>query len=153
MPEGHGLAICYNTNKVKVLKQFDYVGVLEMLPVLLKVDNEMLFLVVVYRRPGPIGNFVSSITQEIGRLLQENPICGDEVRSIIIGDFNYDQLLDQHAVSLSSFSSHFNFHQRSKYSTHIKGGILDLVFDNKKTTDVEWMFSPFSDHFILLVDL
>ena len=46
-PEGDGLAICYNTSKVKVLKQYDYVGVLEILPVLIEVDNEMLLIVVV----------------------------------------------------------------------------------------------------------
>ena len=78
---------------------------------------------------------------------------GDEIRTLVVGDFNCDQMLDQHVTLFASFSSRFDFHQRSKYSTHIKGGILDLVFDSKKTTDVEWMFTPFSDHFILLIDL
>ena len=39
-PAGHGLAICYNTEKVTVLKQYPHVGILEILPVLLKIDNE-----------------------------------------------------------------------------------------------------------------
>ena len=62
-------------------------------------------------------------------------------------------ILPQHVPSLLPFSTYFNLHQRSNYSTHIKGGILDLVFDDKRDSDVEWMFSPYSDHFILLVEL
>ena len=104
-----------------------------------------------YRRPGPIGTFVTSIIQTIDQLLRDNPING-EYRTMVIGDFNWDQMLPQHVESFIPFSSRFNFHQRSNYSTHIKGGILDLVFDDKRDTDVEWMFSPYSDHFILLID-
>ena len=42
------------------------------------------------------------------------------------------------------------FHQRSQYSTHLHGGILDLVFDDNKSDPVEWIPSPYSDHFILI---
>ena len=62
-------------------------------------------------------------------------------------------MLPGHVESLFPFSTHFNLFQRSNYSTHIKGGILDLVFDDKRDNDVQWMFSPFSDHFVLLIDL
>ena len=151
-PAGHGLAICYNTEKVTVMKQYPYVGILEILPVLLKIDNEIIFLVLVYRRPGPIGTFVDNITQTLNQILRENPISG-EFRTMVIGDFNWDQMLPEHVRTLIPFSSHFNLYQRSNYSTHIKGGILDLVYDSKKKDDVEWMFSPFSDHFILLIEL
>ena len=146
------MAICYNTTEVEVLKQYHYTGVLEILPVLLKVKNEVIFLVVVYRRPGPIGTFVMNIIEALDQLLRENPIHV-EYRTIVIGDFNLDQMLPLHVASLVPFSSHFNLYQRSNYSTHIKGGILDLVFDNRCNTDVQWMFSPYSDHFILLIDL
>ena len=105
-----------------------------------------------YRRPGPIDTFVRNITETMEQLLRENPIQG-EYRTMVIGDFNWDQMLPQHVSSFIPFSSHFRFHQRSNYSTHIKGGILDLVFDDKCDTDVQWMFSPYSDHFILLIDL
>ena len=137
---------------VAVLKQYSYFGVLEILPVLLQVDNEVIFLVLVYRQPGPIGDFVNNITQVVDQILRENPISG-EFRTMILGDFNWDQLLPEHVASLTPFSSHFNLFQRSNYSTHIKGGILDLVFDDKLDSDVQWMFSPFSDHFVLLIDL
>ena len=46
-----------------------------------------------------------------------------------------------------------DFHQRSHYSTHIDGNILDLVFDDKKSEAVKWMPSAYSDHFIILIDL
>ena len=149
---GHGLAICYCTTKVEVLKEYSYSGALEILPALLKVDNEIIFLVLVYRRPGPIDTFVRNITETMEQLLRENPIQG-EYRTMVIGDFNWDQMLPQHVSSFIPFSSHFRLHQRSNYSTHIKGGILDLVFDDGCDTDVQWMFSLYSDHFILLIDL
>ena len=151
-PEGHGLAICYNTTKVRVLKQFPYVGVLEILPVLLQIDVEIIFLVLVYRPPGPIGTFVTNIIHTMDQIMSENPIT-EEYRTMVIGDFNWDQMLPGHVESLFPFSTHFNLFQRSNYSTHIKGGILDLVFDDKRDNDVQWMFSPFSDHFVLLIDL
>ena len=86
------------------------------------------------------------------QIMSENPIT-EEYRTMVIGDFNWDQMLPGHVESLFPFSTHFNLFQRSNYSTHIKGGILDLVFDDKRDNDVQWMFSPFSDHFVLLIDL
>ena len=87
---GHGLAICYNTTKVEVLKEYHYTGVLEILPVLLRVKNELMFLLLVYRFPGPIGTFVINIIETIDRILRENPILG-EYRTMVIGDFNWDR--------------------------------------------------------------
>ena len=150
--QGHGLAICYNTMKVKLIKEFNYFGTLEIVPVLLKIDQEMIFLVVVYRRPGPIGNFISTLMAVLDQLIMENPIT-EEYRMLIIGDFNLDQMLPEHIASFTPLCSHYKLYQRSKYSTHIKGGILDLVFDDNRDTDVKWMFSPYSDHFILMIEL
>ena len=118
----------------------------------MQIGNEVIFLVLVYRRPGPIGAFVNNITQVIAQILRENPISGI-YRTMVIGDFNWDQMLPEHVTTLIPFSVHFNLYQRSSFSTHIKGGILDLVFDDKKDDDVQWMFSPFSDHFVLLIEL
>ena len=151
--QGHGLAICYNTTKVKLInKEFNYFGTLEILPALLKIDQKMIFLVVVYRRPGPIGNFINTLMAVLDQLIMENPIT-EEYRMLIIGDFNWDQMLPEHITSFVPLCSHYNLHQRSNYSTHIKGGILDLVFDDNQDTDVKWMFSPYSDHFTLLIEL
>ena len=148
----HGLTVCYNTTKVNILKKYSYTGVLEILPVLLEIGKEIIFLVLVYRPPGPISNFVTNLIQVIDQLLAEYPIQAP-YRTIVLGDFNWDQMLPQHVSTFAPFSSHFNLCQRSNYSTHIKGGILDLVFDDKVDTDVEWMFTPYSDHFVLLINL
>ena len=74
-------------------------------------------------------------------------------RVIIGGDCNWDQMLLKHVSTFEPIITHFLCYQRSNYSTHITGGILDLVFDTQKRTKVDWMFSPYSDHFILLIEL
>ena len=81
-----------------------------------------------------------SLIEEVGRY-----------RTIVLGDFNTDQMLPENVNAYESFCQQHNLTQRSRYSTHIQGGILDLVFDNKATDPVEWMPSPYSDHFVLLI--
>ena len=63
------------------------------------------------------------------------------------------KMLPEHVTTFTPLCSHLNLHQRSNFSTHIKGGILDLVFDDSRNTTVEWMFSPYSDDFKLLIEL
>ena len=43
------LAICYNKQKVKVLQEFFYIGALQLLPLLLDVDGQLILLILVYR--------------------------------------------------------------------------------------------------------
>ena len=74
-------------------------------------------------------------------------------RTLILGDFNMDQMLPENIDRFQIFCKYFHFIQRSKYTTHNKGGLLDLVFDNNTIAHpVKWMPTPYSDHFILLVD-
>ena len=47
----------------------------------------------------------------------------------------------------------FAFTQRLNYSTHTYGEIVDLISRNRKQIPVEWLLSPYSDHFILLIDV
>ena len=47
----------------------------------------------------------------------------------------------------------FAFTQRLNYSAHTYGEILDLISRNRKQIPVEWLLSPYSDHFILLIDV
>ena len=151
-PIGVGLSICYNEQKVKVVQEFDYIGAMQLLPVLIDIEDQLIFLVLVYRPNGPIGRFVENLVECIQSFLSE---VKDEryYRMLIIGDFNWDQMLPEHIASFDTLRNSFNCHQRSNYSTHRLGGILDLVFDNGKASDVDWMFSPYSDHFIILIDL
>ena len=78
----------------------------------------------------------------------------DYERLIVVGDFNLDQKSPEHRNCFTSLIDHFHFIQRSTYSTHKYGGILDLIFDNDESKNpAEWMPSPFSDHFIMMFDL
>ena len=74
-------------------------------------------------------------------------------RTILLGDFNVDQRLEDNRKHFEELMKGFNFFQRSGYSTHIHGGILDLIFDNKSSNPSTWLPSPFSDHFIIFFDL
>ena len=72
---------------------------------------------------------------------------------ILCGDFNLDQLLQENVNAFQRLLQEFNLHQRVTYSTHIHGGILDLVFDQARTDAVQWMPTPYSDHFLILIDI
>lgn len=145
----HGLAICYKSEKVVVVKEFPTVNEIEMLPVLLKIDDEQVLVILVYQPPGrPRNVFPYQLLQQLERL-DDIQSC----RTILIGDFNADQLLPENVDAYTDLCQHFNFHQRCHYSTHIHGGILDLVFDTKKNNPVQWMPTPYSDHFVLMIDL
>ena len=61
----HGLAICYDTTKVEIVQVFTTDDRLQLLPVLLKIEDDLVFLVLVYRPPRPIGSFVDELIQEL----------------------------------------------------------------------------------------
>ena len=48
---------------------------------------------------------------------------------------------------------YFNFVQLVRYSTHIHGSILDLVFNQERTEAVQWMPTPYSDNFMIIIDI
>ena len=143
----HGLAICYDTETVVIEKEFSTSGLLQVLPVAMKIEDELVLLVLVYRPPGARGTFVYELTQLLTMLDIHR------YRTIVLGDFNLDQMLPENIEAFGGFCTQFNFNQRSTYSTHIRGGILDLVFDDKKSESVQWMPSPYSDHFVILIDI
>ena len=143
----HGLAICYNASKVAIIQEFQTTNVLEILPVLIEIENERVLLLLVYRKPGPVGNFINDLIDELSQL-------PTEYRILIVGDFNLDQMLSENVEKINPLITRFKLHQRSQYSTHIHGGILDLVFDNSNCCElVSWIPSPYSDHFLLLIQI
>lgn len=145
---GHGLAISYNTTKVKDVRQFDTVSSIESLPVLMTIEDEAFLLVLIYRPPPEsIPVFIQSLEIELSQVRGHIPITN--YRTLILGDFN----LPQNREDLNDVLPSETFHQRCHYSTHIDGNILDLVFDDKKSEPVKWMPSPYSDHFVILIDL
>ena len=68
---------------------------------------------------GPLGFFIDDFILLINDLPRQH-------RMLIFGDFNLDQMLPEQVDPLIQ---NFSLSQRSQYSTHIHGGILDLVFD------------------------
>ena len=62
-------------------------------------------------------------------------------------------MIQENVDVFQQLCEYFNFVQRVKYSTHIHGGILDLVFDQEGTEAVQWMPTPYSDHFTIVIDL
>ena len=143
---GHGLAICYNTSKVKIIQEFETSKTLEILPVLMDIEDETVLVVLLYRPPGTIGTFITDLMTQISEL-------PTQYRILILGDFNIDQMLPGNVQKINPIISQFHLHQRSQYTTHIDGGILDLVLDSISSQSVEWMPSPFSDHFLILIQL
>ena len=144
----HGLAICYNSSKISMIRELETSSSLEILPVVMEVEDECVLLVLLYRKPGPVGNFVNDLIEEL-RQLSTDTGC---TRTLIVGDFNMDQLLEANVEKFNRLIDEFRLFQRSTYSTHIRGGILDLVFDSSKSEPVSWIPSPYSDHFVLLID-
>lgn len=149
---GHGFAICYDTCKVEITEDnFDIVFEdLEIFPVGMKIGNERVLLVLIYRPPdGPKLPFLYQLHHQVNRLPRHN-----YDRLIVLGDFNLDQRLPEHRDSFIPFCEHFEFIQRSTWSTHRYGGILDLVFDTDQSKQpVDWIPSPYSDYFVLLIEM
>ena len=129
----HGLAFCYNVNKVNIIEVIEIPGVLEVLPIVLKIEKETVLLVIVYRMPGPLGSFIGDFISLINELPTQH-------RMSIVGDFNLDQMLLEHVAKVNPLIQNFNLSQRSQYSTHIHGGILDLVFDTSNSNAVFFVF-------------
>ena len=145
-PTEHGLAICYNTKTVKIIKQFDTLTNIEILPVLLQIKKDEFLIVLVYRT-GPLKNFLQNLRVELDNLPTSK-------KTLIMGDFNIDQMLPENVIKLQPILQRFNLIQRSTYTTHNLGGILDLVLDNNIILEkLQWLPSPFSDHFIIFISI
>ena len=136
----HGLALCYKESEVNIIEVIHIPGVLEILPVVLEIRNYRILVVLVYRMPGPLGTFIDDLIQLISELPTQH-------RMQIVGDFNLDQMLTENVTKLYPLIERFYLYQRSRYSTHIHGGILDLVCNSTNSNSVSWVPSPYSDHF------
>ena len=150
-----GLAICYDDSKVivcsKNIPERQFQSQIEIMSALLSIEGEEVLIVLLYRPPSTnqqeIHNFIEDLT------FQLNELQINQYNTIVLGDFNLDQMLDAHVDLFNRICTQFSLFQRSNYSTHIHGGILDLVFHNKKQDPVEWIPTPYSDHFVLIIDI
>ena len=146
-PTEHGLSICFNTEKVQVIQRYPSMTTLQILPILVKIGSETILVVLLYRPNGPCSTFFNELSIELGFLPTE------QYRTLIVGDFNLDQHDPHNKSLLLPFLNDFKMTQRSQYSTHERGGVLDLVLDSANTTEVEIMPSQYSDHYILFINL
>ena len=151
----HGLAICYNESKVTIdvltIPSRSFASQMELMAALMTIDGEQVLVVLIYRPPVTDQQLVNLFIDELKDQLDELDV--GMYNTIVLGDFNLDQMHNPYVELFQDICSHFSFVQRSNYSTHIHGGILDLVFQNKRCQPVDWIPSPYSDHFILIVDV
>ena len=70
----HGLALCYNVNKVNIVEVIEIPSALEVLPIVLEIEKETILLVIVYRMRGPLGFFIGDFTSLINELPTEHKI-------------------------------------------------------------------------------
>ncbi|KAK3567160.1 hypothetical protein QTP86_011299 [Hemibagrus guttatus] len=102
-----------------------------------------LFIIVIYRPPGPLGNFLD----EMDTLLSVFP--SDSTPLTVLGDFNLpsDKLHSSGLLALlNSFSLSFN----SCPPTHKEGNVLDLVFTHPSpVTDMTVTPLHISDHHLV----
>ena len=103
-------------------------------------------IILVYRAPGAVHNFIDILKDQMRRLPKDK-------RMILLGDFNLDQRDQSNIVLFSELRQEFSLSQRSNSTTHIDGGILDLVFDNKSSSEVSFIPTVFSDHCIIIVSI
>ena len=133
-------------SKVNIIEVIEIASVLEVFPIVLEIEKETILLIIVYRMSDPLGSFIDDFILLIDELPTQH-------RMLIVGDFNLDQMLPEHVAKFDPLIQSFNLYQRSQYSTHIHGGILDLVFDTSNSNTVSFLPSPFSDHFFLFFQI
>ena len=119
---------------------------MEILPIVWEISKETFLLVIVYRAPGPVGSFIDKFILLTNEILMQH-------RILIVGDFSLDQMLLEIVANIAPSIQSFDLSQRSQYSTHIDGGILDLVFDSSNSNIISVVPSPCSDYSVLFFQI
>ena len=94
----------------------------------------------------PLGSFIDyfiSLTDELPT----------QHKMLTVVDFNLDQMLPERVAKVETVIQNFNLSQRSQNSTHIHGGILNLVLDTSNSNTVSSLPSLFTDHFGLFFQI
>ena len=145
----HGLAICYEQNKVLLIRELPTTSVIEIAASVFQIEDEQFILILVYRTPGSNATyFLQQLSEQVCRFQQFN------LRTIIVGDFNLDLHVNRNLTLINNFKREFAMEQKSQFATHNDGGILDLIFDTSLNQNtVHWQPTAFSDHYILLYSL
>ena len=129
-------------SKVNIIDVIEIPSVLEVLPIVLEIEKETNLFVIVYPMPGPLDSFIDDFISLIHELPTQH-------RMLVVGDFNLDQMLPEHVAKVDPLIQNVKLSQRSQYSTHIHGGMLDLVFDTLNSNTVSSLLSTYSDHLVV----
>ena len=129
-------------SKVNIIDVIEIPSVLEVLPIVLEIEKETNLFVIVYPMPGPLDSFIDDFISLIHELPTQH-------RMLVVGDFNLDQMLPEHVAKVDPLIQNLKLSQRSQYSTHIHGGMLDLVFDTLNSNTVSSLLSTYSDHLVV----
>ena len=78
---------------------------------MIEIENECVLLVLVYQPLGAVGSFINNLIVELTQL----PTA---YRTLIVGDFNLDQMLCENIEKINPLIAQFNLHQCSQYSTY-----------------------------------
>ena len=145
----HGLAICYEQNKVLLIRELPTTSVIEIAASVFQIEDEQFILILVYRTPGSNATyFLQQLSEQVCRFQQFN------LRTIIVSDFILDLHVNINLTLINNFKREFAMEQKSQFATHNDGGILDLIFDTSLNQNtVHWQPTAFSDHYILLYSL
>ena len=141
----HGLVICYDIEKSKVITQFGTTYHIKLLPVLFEVDNEFLLIVLLYLTR-PRGTFIDTLDEEL-------TLLPSKYRTVVLGDFNLSQVIEENINILQPILTEFNLRQRLRYATHLECEILDLVLNNRESDPVFWIPLPYSNHFVIVINI
>ena len=110
---------------------------MQLMFVLMYIEGEQVLLVLLYQPPVANQEEIRFFIEELSGQLKELHI--DEYNTIVLGDFNLDQMHDPYINLFKNILTCSAFTQCSNYSAHIYGGILDLDFHNRKQAPVEWL--------------
>jgi hypothetical protein len=144
----HGLAICYNKENIVYVQELEIVHDLEATACIFKYSDsdERFIIFLIYRKNGTnIQNFFQQLSQQL------TEFASFKLRIILLGDFNLDPWQNNNNnLHYFPLQQRYNLHLKSDFATHICAGVLDLIFDtDSQTHALEWLPTPFSDHFML----
>ena len=97
----HGLALCCNVIKVKIIEVFEIPSVLEVLSIVLEIKKKTMLLIIVYYMLGPLGWFIDDFLTLVHELPTQH-------RMLIVGDFNLDQMLPELVAKIDPLIQNFN---------------------------------------------
>ena len=117
---------------------------LDMLAALFSIDEQFILIILLYRHPGHVGEYINELLEALTLL----PL--NQYKFYIVGDVNFDQRLSENP--LGNVMRTLQLCQLSSFSTHSSGGILDIILASNSAV-MEFVPTYYSDHSILLLEL